>query len=186
MSYLKKVNENSPCKILLIEDMEKNIQSAKEQFGNNEIIVARNLFEIHRYCYGYFEEDGIDLVLTDLKLPLGKGSDYGKCYDICKKFNPKDEFNLGLAVLLSTIKNHIPCLMVSDSNGHDSVLGLLLEDVKVFKSDNDIVYEKNRKNNLFHLTMRPYWINNDKNMKIKDWEKCLRRSSISYLFEYVE
>ncbi len=135
-------------KIMVVEDdpasLENALAAIKYFFGETpEIVIAKTVAEYHEITSRHdYERESFNLVLTDMHIPVGKGR-----WDVCHKF-PEKLVPAGIIILITFIASpvlsdedveqhksygvpistpgSIPCLMVTDANGHDDPLGLLL------------------------------------------------------------
>ena len=107
-------------KILIIEDTEIHMQSAREQFGSHELEVVSS------YEQGEFalQKVGFDVVLTDLMMPKGGDAIMG----------PKgmryifDLLPYGFPLLLLATKKSTPYIgLVTDVNHHDHPMSACID-----------------------------------------------------------
>lgn len=92
-------------RILICEDSEHNLQSAREFAekvkGEHEVVIHDSAAKA-AYALMSFEEDKIDYVLTDLYLPTRKGT----------------VLPGGLAVALAALQRGLPTCIITDGHAH--------------------------------------------------------------------
>jgi CheY-like chemotaxis protein len=115
-------------KILLVEDGEANIQSAKNQFPDHELTVVKTANEAEQIIGIEWRLAKYDLVLTDMYIP--------------KSTERTELVPAGLTILAKCLGLGIPCAMVTDSNGHKCPLGAIIEKMnlkmQITKTDEEI------------------------------------------------
>lgn len=107
-------------KIFLVEDGSANIESARTQFAKHELVVAENAKKALTIMEKIWD---FDLYLTDLNVIQGEGF----VFNDPSKIKPADLLPIGFVVALSAMANNKPCILLSQENAHDSVMGILLE-----------------------------------------------------------
>ena len=115
-------------RILLVEDDPKNIAVAEEQFAEHELIIASSYqeFEQKNGCIvARKKEDRVDLILTDLQIPLGRFPE--GCITLNQNTQPTDLYPIGLVVLLLARQYNILCFLVSAINHHEDAWARILE-----------------------------------------------------------
>ena len=152
-------------KILLVEDEEKNIESAKMQLKDHDLIIIRSYLQLTRLRNELWET--FNLVLTDMNLRFG---DEKQGWSVEKKYNENDLVPCGTVVAMNALSMKIPCVMVTDSNGHIDPVGLLFE--------NKCGYLLGESK--FMACTRPSWIETRFGPG-KDWLKAIRNSELEFL-----
>lgn len=115
-------------RILLVEDDPNNIAVAEEQFAEHELIIAKSYqeFEQKNGCIvARKKEDRVDLILTDLQIPLGRFHE--DCITLNQNTQPTDLYPIGLVVLLLARQYNILCFLVSAINHHEDAWARILE-----------------------------------------------------------
>ncbi|MCX6744844.1 MAG: response regulator [Candidatus Parcubacteria bacterium] len=114
-------------KIFIVEDEPASIESAKMQLGKDHELIffstAMEVFEKLLKAHA-IENERPDLILTDVNIPLGNPG----YYDVKNHYAPGDMIPAGLVVALKAMSEKVPCTIVTDSNSHKDVIGLLLDD----------------------------------------------------------
>jgi len=115
-------------RILLVEDDPNNIAVAEEQFAGHELIIASSYQEFEQKGDCIFadkREDRVDLILTDLQIPLGRFPE--GCITLNQNNQPTDLYPIGLVVLLLARQYNILCFLVSAINHHEDAWAHILE-----------------------------------------------------------
>lgn len=190
-------------RILLVEDEEVNISSCIKQFPADHITIARTCLEASTLlaemntCVVEREEgkSPYDLILTDMTIPMGTSGRDGRRgnYSVEQTHASGELFEGGLVVVLAAARCRIPCILVSDSNGHKSVLGLMIEKgvgqyyERIDTTDREILW----KDPLFDLNTRCSYVNADEQERKhgrrnyreegKDWRGAVEFSIYKHL-----
>jgi CheY-like chemotaxis protein len=113
-------------KIFIVEDEPASIESARIQLGQDHELVffttAMEVIEKLLECQA-IEKQKPDLILTDVNIPMG---DPGS-YSVKEHYLPNDSIPAGLVVALRSVLSKLPCLIVTNSNSHEDLIGLLLD-----------------------------------------------------------
>lgn len=110
-------------RILLVEDNPASIESAKMQFADHELTVTTSCagaIEILEACKT--KDDLYDFILTDMEIPVGNH----RSYSAIQESNPESLLPGGLVIALCACRSGFRCLLLTDSNGHRSVMGLMI------------------------------------------------------------
>lgn len=126
----------SKRRILVVEDDSSNIQSARDAFPQDQfdLTVLATCSEVlnllssasHRKNSSVADKgQTFDVILTDLNVPVGNLGTYDAA-DYCRV---DDSIPIGLVVALAAIDDQTPCAILTDSNGHQDVMGLMIEQI---------------------------------------------------------
>ena len=156
-------------KILLVEDEPTNIESAKMQLKDHELTIVSSfveLMDIHDFKV-------FDFILTDLYIKFGKRKE-GVYYSVEKRYMKNEIDPYGIFVAIKAVNYKIPCVMVTDANGHHDAIGCLMENwgVESINIQNEI---------LFTTFTRPCWVETPVG-KGKDWLNAISSSPWKKLF----
>ncbi len=117
-------------KILLIEDETVSIAGAKEQFIGHDITIVPNVAELLDLA-GLGGIEGVvkefDLVLTDMNIPFGLYREGRIKFDVFARVSSDTFQPVGLIIKIVCDRLGIPCVLITDANGHKDVMGLILE-----------------------------------------------------------
>ena len=163
-------------KILLVEDNPESIESAKMQFADHELTIVSScekaLGAFRGHCSRWERHKLYDLIMTDMEIPIGE--DTLTSGSAIRESNPTSLLPGGLVVALFATKLDVPCLVLTDANGHKSVLGYMIE---------EIVSSSTRRpsdggKGLLATNTRPSWIDTPLG-KGKDWRAACPEEWIS-------
>ncbi len=156
-------------KILVVEDSLPSIESAKSQLVPNghELRIRTEAQGVEKSDFEW-----ADLVLTDMMIPRG-GINQSRGPSL-EEIPPNTLVPAGLVIVLGALAANTPVIMVTDSNGHHDVLGLLLESLVSHVSlpwvKTDM--EMRGRYGLFERLTRPEWVE-VAGGKGKDWLHAL-------------
>ena len=154
-------------RILLVEDDPASIESAKKQFRGHTVKVLKTCMEIIDMSHlGVHDIDEYDLILTDVNIPMGNKVTSG--YSVFQHHEGRSMWSAGLVVAMIAIQYRKPCAIVTDSNGHEDVLGLILENSLGGIVDPTVSKPSLDDNMWVNICTRPEWIDT-KFGKGKDW-----------------
>lgn len=172
-------------RILLVEDDPKNIESAKAQFQGHDLVIADSYASFEELeSTSFYGDKKVDLVLTDLYIPIGEYTRYTSC-GLTRLTNPTDLYPIGLMVVILAQKTETLCFLITNSNGHEDAWGFMLENVG-FGSDNMSLASWDREEGdkirkLFIVT-RPCLLDNG----AKDWFCMLQGITMDYFPTYYD
>jgi len=148
--------------ILVIEDTEKHLQSAKEQFIDYTVTLSENYEDGKKFL----ETDSYDVLLTDLLMPKGNMETMGQ--EGMKYIFDLLPFGFPLALLAA--KKGIKYIgIVTDVNHHDHPMSAAIDPISGAywsRSDNANLYKLN--DSIFGVFHAPFTADNK-----KDWNKVL-------------
>ena len=150
-------------RILLIEDDPASIESAKIQLSQYDLTIVTTVDELVSNKITW-PEPPYDLVLTDMNIPLGAG-----LYQVMRSNLGTTLVPVGLAVYSRCLEINLPCIIVTDSDGHHDMLGLVCEKMSVGDIRTD------SQNMAYRCQTRPEWIDTPKG-KGKDWMSRIKLS----------
>ena len=112
-------------KVFVIEDEAASIESARMQLGEgHELAFFTTAMEVRNLLPSLASgNEKPDLILTDVNIPMGEV----RGYDVKNHYSPSDMIPAGLVVALRAATLGIPCLIITDSNSHRDMIGLLLD-----------------------------------------------------------
>ncbi len=129
-------------RILLVEDDPNNIAVAEEQFAGHELIIASSYQEFEQKIgciVALKKEDRVDLILTDLQIPLGRFPE--GCITLNQNTQPTDLYPIGLVVLLLAREYNILCFLESSMNHHKDAWAHILKRLGANQSCDDMVWD---------------------------------------------
>lgn len=113
-------------RILVIEDSEKHVESAKMTLSSHELTIIGSFDEFRKAFGGenIIETPPFDVVLTDMNMPMGKRNPYGSNYD-----REKAE-SYGLIIALKAAMAGIKFVaLLTDANHHNDGMSSALGDL---------------------------------------------------------
>jgi len=155
-------------KILVVEDDLKNIESAMIQLKDHQVTYIRSWIQLMDLRTNDFQD--YDLILTDLNVKFGKRDEV--CFSVEKKYAETDLVPLGLLVIIKAANFGIPCILVTDSNGHNDALGCLMEN---WGGANCLTISNDWEKKLAYFISRPQWIETSLGQG-KDWLNAIKIS----------
>jgi len=158
-------------KIFVIEDERASIESAKMQLGeDHELTFFTTAMEVRRLLGRLATgHEKPDIILTDVNIPMGEAG----CYSVKDHYSPSDLVPAGLVVALRATTVGIPTVIVTDSNSHQDIIGLLLDDAQLSSKD-EMIYTWTRPGRV----TTPFG-------EGKDWIAPLYGGSIESMVEYL-
>lgn len=163
-------------KIFVIEDEQASIASARMQLGEaHELTFFTTAMGVKEKLLGALATGHAkpDLILTDINIPMG---DPGH-YSVKDHYSQNDIVPAGLIVALRAVTLGIPCLIVTDSNSHRDMIGLLLDEAQLH-------YCAEGKPEMVEADTRPNRIETPFGMG-KDWLESLHGQSIEEMINFL-
>lgn len=162
-------------KILLVEDSNDNIESAKLQLEGHELRVRMGLEDVEQKDFEW-----ADVVLTDLYLPRG----YSKLNRLRGPSLEKVPLSTllpgGFLIVLAALAVKTPVALLTDSNGHNDVLSMLMG-VYMPRNPFSLPWDEEKdpdmkgKYDAFVESDSPNWVQLPGGRKGKDWLKPMKR-----------
>lgn len=182
-------------KILVIDDLDRNIAAAYATLIGHEVTTVDNIKEAFSLLRN-FGAKKFDAVLTDLFLPLGDfNGSFSVSYSEKSQENWKNrlaELPAGLVFALASANVGVKTVICTDADHHEDYICSLLDMIKIpyrqrflgeEVSDHHIAYVEAR-----NATMEAHWDEESKELKpsdrpdytnlVKDWNKAMIESRL--------
>ena len=151
-------------KILLIEDNVASIANAKQQFAGHELKIATTAMETIKLlkslqpCDSSMPTWQPDVIVTDVNIPMGDADIYG----VSKHYQQTDSTPAGLVVAMRSLVLGIPCYVITDSNSHRDLIGLMMDKIldTFFSYDQVTPENDSRMSKMFDRQTRPDMLEN--------------------------
>jgi CheY-like chemotaxis protein len=159
-------------RIFVIEDEPASIESAKIQFGkDHELVFFSTAVEIAKkfLCGIVHKNQKPDFILTDVNIPMGDPGNWG----VKKYYLPNDIIPAGLVVAIRAAISRIPTVIVTNSDHHRDMIGLLLDEAGLWE-----------KGGMISVQTVPNWIKTPVG-KGKDWLGSMPENSIEGTVNYL-